>query len=101
MKHISHYGPKTSKRGRARRARCVITAPTEEEQKSLLAELKIDEHPALRARPRRTRPTAVRTQPHGDDFQPAKNYSEKDKVLFKIGSPRLSCLSGLVIVTVT
>ena len=80
----------------------LITAPTEEEQKSLLAELKIDEH-TLHSALDPDEPARLEYEPDHTAmiFNRPKNYSEKDKFLFKIGSLGLFLFEKrLVIVTV-
>lgn len=79
----------------------LITAPTDEEQKSLLAELKIDEH-TLHSALDPDEPARLEYEPDHTAmiFNRPKNYSEKDKFLFKIGSLGLFLFEKrLVIVT--
>jgi magnesium transporter len=80
----------------------LVTAPTEEEQKSLVVELKIDEH-TLHSALDPDEPARLEYEPDHTAmiFNRPKNYSEKDKFLFKVGSLGLFLFEKrLVIVTV-
>lgn len=80
----------------------LVTVPTEEEQKSLVTELKIDEH-TLHCALDPDEPARLEYEPDHTAiiFNRPKNYSEKDKFLFKIGSLGLFLFEKrLVIVTV-
>lgn len=79
----------------------LVTAPTEEEQKALVADLKIDEH-TLHSALDPDEPARLEYEPDHTAmiFNRPKNYSEKDKFLFKIGSLGLFLFEKrLVIVT--
>lgn len=65
----------------------LVTAPTEEEQKNLVADLKLDEH-TLHSALDPDEPARIEFEPDHAAmiFNRPKNYSEKDKFLFKVGS---------------